>query len=71
MPEPTGVSQIGFAGWVPKQPAVTITDLEAGMPAEKAGLQPGDEIIAADGRPIPALEAMIDTLKQTKDQPIS
>ena len=40
------------------------------MPAEKAGLQPGDVILTADGRPIPVLEALIDTLKRTKDKPI-
>ena len=70
VPEPTGVSQIGFSGWIPKQPAVTITDLEAGMPAEKAGLKVGDEITAVNGQPVPALEAMIETLKKTKDQPV-
>jgi len=70
VPEPTGVSQIGFSGWIPKQPAVTITDLEAGMPAEKAGLKVGDQITAVNGQPVPALEAMIETLKKTKDQPV-
>src|SRR5689334_20196356 len=70
VPEPTGVSQIGFSGWIPKQPAVTITDLEAGMPAEKAGLKVGDQITAVNAQPVPALEAMIETLKRTKDQPV-
>ncbi len=70
VPEPYGSDQMGFAGWVPKQPKFAITDLERGMPAEKAGMKVGDEILAVDGQPVPALEAMIDTLKRTKDKPI-
>jgi len=70
VPEAYGINQMGFAGWVPKEPTVTVTDLEKGMPAEKAGMQIGDEILKVDGRPIPALEAMIETLKRTQDRPI-
>jgi regulator of sigma E protease len=70
VPEAYGINQMGFAGWVPKEPSVTVTDLEKGMPAEKAGMQIGDEILSVDGQPIPALEAMIETLKRTQDRPI-
>jgi len=70
VPEVYGVNQMGFAGWVPKEPSVTVTDLEKGMPAEKAGIQIGDEILTVDGQPVPALEAMIETLKRTQDKPI-
>ena len=69
-PEAMGLSRIGSAGWVPKQPSVTITDLEPGMPAERAGLQVGDEIRQVNHQPILALEAMVVMLKTTKDQPI-
>jgi len=68
--EAYGVNQMGYAGWVPKEPSVTVTDLEKGMPAEKAGMKVGDEILSVDGQPIPALEAMIETLKRTQGQPI-
>ncbi len=71
VPEATGVDQIGYAGWAPKESIVTITDLVSGMPAEKAGLKEGDRIIAMDGKPVPALAAMVETLKVTKDKPIS
>ncbi len=71
VPEPTGVDQIGFAGWAPKEQTVTITDLVEGMPADKAGLKEGDKITAMDGRPMPALAAMIEGLKITKDKPIT
>jgi regulator of sigma E protease len=70
VPEAFGVNQMGYAGWVPKEPSVTVTDLEKGMPAEKAGMKIGDEILTVDGQPIPALEAMIETLKRTQDRPI-
>ena len=70
-PEATGVDQIGFAGWAPKESTVTITDLVSGMPAEKAGLKEGDQILALDGKPVPALAAMVESLKETKDKPIN
>ena len=41
---------MGSAGWVPKEPSFPITDLEPGMPAEKAGMKLGDEIIDVDGQ---------------------
>jgi regulator of sigma E protease len=71
VPEATGVDEIGFAGWTPKESSVTITDLVEGMPAEKAGLKEGDRILAMDGKPVPALAAMIESLKVTKEQPIT
>ena len=40
------------------------------MPAEKAGMKLGDEIVSVDGQPIAGLEAMIESLKRTKDKPI-
>jgi regulator of sigma E protease len=64
-PEAYGVNQMGMAGWVPKEPRVTVTELEHGMPADKAGIKMGDEILSVDGQPIPAIEAMIETLKST------
>jgi len=71
VPEATGVDQIGFAGWAPKENIVTITDLQANMPAEKAGLKEGDQILTLDGKPVPALGAMSESLEVTKDKPIT
>src|SRR6516165_6429266 len=70
-PEPAGVDQIGYAGWAPKESTVTITDLVGGMPADKAGLKEGDQILQVDGKPVPALAAMVEGLKVTKDKPIA
>jgi regulator of sigma E protease len=69
VPKAYSVSQYGYAGWAPQQP-LTITALEHGMPGEKAGLKVGDEIVSMDGAPVPALAAMIEKLKVTKDKPI-
>jgi regulator of sigma E protease len=70
VPEPSKVSQIGYAGWDPIQP-LTITQIESGMPGEQAGLREGDQILAMDGKPIPAMSAMIEDLKRTKEKPIN
>jgi regulator of sigma E protease len=48
-----------------------VTELESGMPAEKAGVKVGDEILSLDGQPVPALEAMVEMLKKTKDKPVT
>ncbi|MFZ0807186.1 MAG: RIP metalloprotease RseP [Candidatus Sulfotelmatobacter sp.] len=70
VPEASGVDKIGYAGWAPKEKTVIITDLQPDMPAEKAGLKEGDQIIALDGKPVPALAAMVESLEVSKDQPI-
>jgi regulator of sigma E protease len=70
-PEAMGLDQIGYAGWSPKSSTVTITDLVSGMPADKAGLKEGDQILTMDGQPVPALAEMVDSLKTTKDKPIT
>jgi regulator of sigma E protease len=70
VPDASKVSQIGYAGWDPIQP-LTITQLEPGMPGEVAGLKEGDEILAMDGKKVPAMSAMIENLKVTKDKPIN
>jgi regulator of sigma E protease len=70
VPEAIGPNQMGSAGWEPKESSFPITELEPGMPAEKAGMQLGDEIISVDGQPITGLQAMIESLKRSKDKPI-
>jgi regulator of sigma E protease len=71
VPEATGLDQIGYAGLAPKEDTVTITDLQEKMPAEKAGLKEGDRILTLDGKPVPALGAMSESLETTKDRPIT
>jgi regulator of sigma E protease len=69
-PEPFGPNQYGAMGWVPQESSVTLTTVEPGMPAEKAGLQVGDRLISANGQEIPALAALVQLLNRTKDQPL-
>jgi regulator of sigma E protease len=42
---------VGSAGWY-KQGQVELRAVEVGMPAEKAGLKPGDTILSVNGQPI-------------------
>jgi regulator of sigma E protease len=70
VPQPKGRNQAGDVGMVPKEPAFIVTMIESGMPAEKAGLKVGDEILTVNGQEIPALEALVDMLTRTKDQPL-
>ena len=70
VPEAIGPNQMGSAGWEPKESSFPITELEPGMPAEKAGMHLGDEIVSVDGQPITGLQAMIESLKRSKDKPI-
>jgi len=45
--------------------------MEANMPAAKAGIKEGDKVVALDGKPLPSIEAMIESLQQTKDKPVN
>jgi len=70
VPQPFGPNQYGAMGWVPQEPSVTLTIVEPGMPAQKAGIKIGDRILTANGEDIPAVEALIQMLSRTKDQPL-
>ena len=59
--QPDGFRRLGAEGT-----EFPITDLEPDMPAEKAGMKLGDEIIDVDGKPIAGLAAMIESLKRTQ-----
>jgi regulator of sigma E protease len=70
VPQPMGRNQAGDVGFVPKEPAFIATFIEPGMPAEKAGLKVGDQILTVDGQEIPATDALVDMLARTKNQPL-
>jgi len=69
MPKAVTTSEVGSAGWFPEEPVV-IGRLDHGLPAENAGLKENDRIVAMNGQPLPSIESMIESLQQTKDQPV-
>jgi regulator of sigma E protease len=69
VPAPVTTSEIGSAGWFPDEPVI-IGDLEHNMPAAKVGLKEGDKVIAMDGQPVASIQAMIQSLQQTKAKPV-
>jgi regulator of sigma E protease len=70
IPQPSGANQYGEVGWVPKERNVILTVVEPGMPADKAGIKVGDQLLTANGKEIPHVAALIQMLSQTKDQPL-
>src|SRR5215471_5298878 len=68
-PQATGIEQYGSLGCVPDQPSV-VTELEPGMPAEKAGMKQGDVIVAVNGQPVRVIAQMISMLQKSKDAPV-
>ncbi len=44
--------------------------VEPNLPAAKAGIKEEDRIVALNGQPVHSLESVIDSLQQSKDQPI-
>jgi regulator of sigma E protease len=69
VPKAVTSSEIGSAGWFPESDVV-IGRLEPNLPAAKAGMKEDDRIVSMDGQPVPSIEAMIETLQQTKEQPV-
>lgn len=59
----------GDPGWQPRD-AVKVSKVDANLPAGKAGMLPGDEIVAADGKPIAALGALQSYLQKVQDKPV-
>jgi regulator of sigma E protease len=69
VPQAVTTSEVGSAGWYPEEPVI-VGQLEANAPAAKAGIQENDRIVAMDGKPLVSIEAMIERLQQTKDNPV-
>ncbi len=61
--------EYGSVGWQPEQ-NVTVTELMANMPAEKAGIQLHDHIIAINGTPMRSVFAIIHYLQQNGTTPV-
>jgi regulator of sigma E protease len=68
-PEAKGPSRIGDVGWYPYAPA-TIDNVEPGLPAARAGLKPGDEIVGVDGRKIYFWPHIAEVIQSGKGKPV-
>src|SRR5450759_560886 len=64
-----GADQYDNVGWLPDEP-ITVTYLEKDMPAAKAGLKLGDQVIAVNGTPMRSLISVIYYLRQNGTKPV-
>lgn len=69
LPKAVTSSEVGSAGWFPEEPVV-VGRLDANLPAAKAGMKEDDRIVSLNGKPVPSIESMIETLQQTKNQAV-
>ncbi|MBV9082165.1 MAG: RIP metalloprotease RseP [Acidobacteriaceae bacterium] len=60
---------IGVAGWS-GEPDIQIGGVASGSPAEKAGLHPGDLIVSIDGRPVAAMETVLQQVTGSGGKPV-
>ncbi len=49
---------------------VVIDEIEPGYPADKAGLQPGDKIVAMNGQPVVAWGQLVDAVRDSDGMPV-
>src|SRR5258708_1972828 len=66
-PDEVGPDKIGDAGIRP--PAI-IGSVQAGSPAERAGLRAGDILLAVNGTSVRTTDEILNVLQQTKDSPV-
>jgi regulator of sigma E protease len=68
VPRPEGRSELGYAGWFPLVPAKV--QVAPDLPAAKAGLQTGDEIVSINGTRIHSWTAISGLVQQAEGQPM-
>lgn len=64
-PQAQGEDQVGYAGFEPCLPGV-IGQVDSGLPASRAGLKPGDQLLTVDGEHVPCWQGL-SSLMQVKD----
>jgi regulator of sigma E protease len=66
---------IGYSGLKPEDTRIVVTEVTPGRPAAEAGLKPGDNIIAVNGKLIEqnefGREEMVKTIRGSNDQPVT
>jgi regulator of sigma E protease len=68
-PRAEGPDRVGYAGWYPYEPGV-IDKVEPGLPASRAGLRPGDEIVGVEGRKVLYGRRVAYLLQSGKGKPV-
>jgi regulator of sigma E protease len=58
-----------LAGLIPQEPN-TVNELEPSMPAAKAGMKVGDEVVAVNGIAVRSMQALIHYLQQNQGKPM-
>ncbi|MDP9267779.1 MAG: site-2 protease family protein [Acidobacteriota bacterium] len=69
VPSDKQTRQPGDPGWAPAD-TVRVQSVEKDMPAAKAGLLPGDEIVQIDGKAVKSLVGVQLYLQKAKDNPV-
>jgi regulator of sigma E protease len=69
MPKAVTTSEVGSAGWFPEEPVV-VGRLDPGLPAAKAGMKEDDRIVSLNGKPVPSIESMIESLQQSQSKAV-
>lgn len=64
--KPNMFDQLGLKLWRPQVPP-RVGEVRAGSPAAQVGIQPGDEIVMVEGRPIRYAEELIASLSERAD----
>jgi regulator of sigma E protease len=74
IPQPHAGEDFDFdtVGFVPRmqEDPIRVRQIEAGMPAAKAGLKAGDQIVSVDGMALHSVDAMLAFLQQGNGRPI-
>jgi regulator of sigma E protease len=69
MPKAVTTSEVGSAGWFPEEPVV-VGRLDPDLPAAKAGMKEDDRIVSLNGKPVPSIESMIESLQQSQSKAV-
>jgi regulator of sigma E protease len=69
VPQAVGADRLGDVGWAHQEPAL-VGDVRPDLPAAKAGLKTGDEIVAFNGTPVKNMPQFVAMLQQAKSEPV-
>jgi regulator of sigma E protease len=69
-PVAKGANRAGYAGWDPVARGI-LEGVEPGLPASKAGLKPGDEIVGVDGHKVLYFPIVATTIQSGGGKPVT